>query len=301
MTGAGSATVAFGLEDGFGGSVIDTGSDGNPDYFLPFKNPSVEELSLDNALQRERDPGDVEPDGSLAQNFEGGINITGELAEPPKWHDLVFNDGGTGFIPGRMPSAKFFFGIDYLDGTAEWTAEQAITTDATINWQQGQPPTVDWTLIYGNASSGTSITPSNIQKPALGDMYAFHGLDLTIDGASVSKLQSASLSIPTNARFHRDDTRHPADAVIGAVNPTLSVQAIISGVSNLEAALGGSTPVSMLSEVSGSMAFTSGNGDTVTYNLGGMKPANYSWDQLINTDGDAQDPTEFHVSSLGVA
>ena len=301
MTGAGSATVAFGLEDGFGGSIVDSDSDGNPEYYLPFKNPTVDELSVDNALQRERDPGDVEADGSLAQNFEGGISISGELAEPPKWHELVFNDAGTGFTTGRMPSGTFFFGVDYLDGTTEWAAEQAITTDVTVNWQQGQPPTVDWTLIYGNASSNTSITPSNIQTPGISDMYAFHGLDLTIDGTTVSKLQSASLSIPTNARFHRDADRHPTDAVIGSVDTTLTTDAIFTGPSNFEAALGGTTPATMLSEVSGSMTFTNGNGTALTYNLGGMKPNNYSWNQLIDNDNDLQDPVEWHVSSLGVA
>lgn len=300
MTGAGSATVAFGVEESFGGSVA-TGDDSTKDYYLPFKNPTVDELSLDNALQRERDPGDVEPDGSLAQNFEGGVTITGELANPAAWHDLAFNAGGTGFAAGRMPSGKFFFGVDYLDGTAEWAAEQAITTDVAINWQQGQPPTVDWTLIYGTASSGTSITPSNIQTPSLGDLYAFHGLDLTIDGTAVSKLQTATLSIPTNARFHRDDTRTPADAVIGPVDPTLTVEAILSGVSNLDAALGGDTPASMLSSVSGSMAFTNGNGDSITYSLGGLKPANYSWNSLIDASTDVTDPVEFHVSSVGMA
>jgi hypothetical protein len=291
MTGAGSATVAYAVEDSYLGALEDADSDGSTDYHLPFKNPTVDELSLDNALQRE----------PIVQNFEGAATVSGELAEPPHWHDLVFNAGGTGFTSGRMPSATLFFGVDYLSGTSEWAAEGAIVTDATINWQQGQSPTASLTFIYGNATSAASITPSNIQTPAPQDLYDFHGTELTIDGTVVSKPQSIELSIPTNARFHRDDSRTPADAVIGPVNPTLTTEAILSNISNTEAALGGSTPATMLSSVSGSLAFTNDNGDSITYNLGGLKPTNYSWNSLIDPENDLTDPVEFHVSSLGVA
>jgi hypothetical protein len=299
MTSAGSAQVAYAPETKYLGALKDSDGDGTPEYFQPFKDITVGEASLDNALSRIRDPDSAEPVGSIAQNFSGALNVSGTLADQ-NWLDLVFNDGGTGFTTGRMPSSSWFLGVDYLDGTCERVAKGAVVTQADINYQQGSNVTVDLQLIYGDESKNTSLTPSNIQTPTSSDVYAGHGAELSVSGTGQTKLQSATLSLPTGARFHRGADRHPVDAVIGEVNPELTADATFTGPDTLEVAYGGTTPASMLSSVDGSLSFTNGAGTTLTFNLTGMKPNNYNWADLVSADTDLGEPTTYFIDSVGV-
>jgi len=301
MTGAGSADVAYALETEYLGSLEDSDGDGNPEYYQPGKNITVSEASLQNALTRIRDPDDPEPLTSIAQNFEGALNVSFTLAED-NWHDLVFNDGtNTGFVAGRMPSSSWFLGVDYLNGTTERVAEGAVVTEATINYQQGSNVTVDLTLIYGDESKNASITPSNIQKAPGSDVYAFHGASLTVDTVGQGeRLQSATLSIPTGARFHRGADRHPVDAVIGNVDASLSSDAIFTGPDQLELAYGGASPSSAISATTASLTFTNGAGTTIGYDLSGVKPNSYNWSDLVSGDSDLTEPIDYHVNGVSV-
>lgn len=300
MTGAGSATVAYALEQDYAGSLVDSDTDGNPEYYQPGKNITVGDASLENALQRVRDPDSAESVGSLAQNFEGALSVEFDLAGS-NWHDLVFNDGGTGFTSGVMPSSTWFLGVDYMGGTSERALSGAVVTDAAVSYEQGAPIGISLTLIYGNEEKDVAITPSNIQRPTESDVYMFHGAELTVDAAVQAKLQSAELSIPTGARFHRGADRHPLAAVIGAVEPELTTTAIYEGPEQADLAYGGSTPASMLSSVNGSLALTNGTGSTITYNLTGMKPNSYNWASLVDAENDLTEPVTYYVDSVGVA
>lgn len=301
MVSAGSATVAFAEESTYMGSLVDSDSDGTTDYYLPLKNPTLGDFQFSNNPTRERDPGDVEPDGSIAQNFEGSVSISGELATSD-WHSLVWNSGGTGFADGRMPSSTWFFGVNHLDGTHQEKVTGAVVEEATISWTQGENMTLDLSLMFGSAEGGGTITPSNIQKPALGDVQPFHGAQLDVDGTRVEKLQSWELTITTNARFHRDDSsRKPVDAVIGNVETDLSMDAIFTGPTNTDIARGGSTPASMLSSVNGTITATNGNATTLTYNLTDLYGNTVSWANLINGDEDLTQTIDWQVSGVAPA
>ncbi|RDZ61368.1 hypothetical protein C5B90_19025 [Haloferax sp. Atlit-12N] len=303
--GAGSSTVAFTPEPSFGGDP-DTGT---ATFYLPFKNPTVGEASLSNELRRLRDPDSAVSVGSLAQNFEGALSISGELSTND-WHQLVFNnDSNTGWEPGRMPSSRWYLGVDYLDGAGTGTTERelamCIVTNAQITYQQGGAVTLDLTMIYGDEPDlSTSITPSNVQKPTDSDVVAFHGFDVQVDGATVSKLQNATLQLSPNARFHRGADRHPVAAVIGDVTPTLSTTAIYSGPEAVERAYGAAaatTPADRLDSVSGAVTTTNGSGTTTTYNLTGLVPQSYNWQDLIAADSDLTEPVTYNVDDVTVA
>jgi len=57
MTGAGSATLAFGYEGSFFGSITDEDGDGSADYYKFGRDPTEQDVSLDNQLQRLHEPG----------------------------------------------------------------------------------------------------------------------------------------------------------------------------------------------------------------------------------------------------
>ncbi|ELZ96056.1 hypothetical protein C440_05682 [Haloferax mucosum ATCC BAA-1512] len=302
--GAGSSTVAFTPEPSFGADPdMETAT-----FNLPFKNPTIGEASLSNELRRIRDPDSVVSVASLAQNFQGALNISGELSTN-NWHQLVFNnDANDGFEPGRMPSSRWYLGVDYLTDQAIATSERelamCIVTDAQITYQQGGAVTLDLTMIYGDEKLSSSITPSNIQKPTDSEIVAFHGFDVQIDGVSIDKLQNATLSLSPSARFHRGTSRHPVDAVIGDVTPTLSTTGIYSGPGAVERAFGdtgATTPADRLTAVNGTVSTTNGSGTTTSYNLTGLKPQSYNWQDLVAPDTDLTDPVTYNVSNVTVS
>ncbi|ELZ84391.1 hypothetical protein C453_12631, partial [Haloferax elongans ATCC BAA-1513] len=172
-------------------------------------------------------------------------------------------------------------------------------------YQQGGAVTLDLTMIYGDEPDlSTSITPSNVQKPTDSDVVAFHGFDVSVDGATVTKLQNATLQLSPNARFHRGNGRHPVDAVIGDVTPTLSTTGIYSGPEEIERAYGSTgatTPADRLDAVNGTVTTTNGSGTTDTYNLTGLKPQGYNWQDLIAADTDLTDPVTYNINDVTVA
>ena len=294
MPGAGSATVAFAMEPEYLGEPSD------PTYYQPGKNIEVTELSLQNALQRIYDPSSPEPLESLVGNLEGAVSVTFTLTND-NWHQAVFNDADSAFESGRMPSSRWYFGVDYLDGTTERVAKGAVVTEATISYQQGEPVTVSLTLIYGDEAEEESITPSAIEKAGEGAVHNFSGTDLDVDDVGQTKLQSADLSITTNARFHRGTQRQPLDATIGGVETTLSTDAIYSGPTQMEIAYGGATPADALDAVDASLSFENALSEEIGYTLGGLKPDTYGWADLVEPDTDLTESIEYHVSSVEVA
>jgi len=296
MTGGGTATVAYTEEP----SLLTAPSSAT--YYQPGKDISIGELSLQNELARVRDPDDPEPIESVAQNFEGAINLTWTLTDY-NWHDIVFNDAGTGFTKGRPVPTRWWVGVDYIDGIAERVLKGAIVTQVTIQYQQGGKIQISINLIYGDEEFNAAITPSSITESS--DVKMWHDADLSItDVADISceKLQSVELQIDIGARFHRGGDRHPCDAIIGTVDATLSTDAIFTeaSVDRLGLAYSGSasatSPATEITETSGTLDV-----GTETYNLNGMKPNTESWASVVDPETDTADNTDYHVSSVGVA
>ena len=302
MTGAGSASVAIAHEQDLAGSLVDEDSDGNTDYYAVGRNPTLSEgPSLSNQLQRMRDAGDVEAAESVAQHVDGTVALEATVAQTvhKEIEQLVFNDGGTAFTSGRCNSASLFTGVDYLDGTAERELRGCIPLSYEVVYEEGGMTTYSLNLGYAEEKSNTSITPTSITQVSDGDSVPSHGVSLTVDGTTVSKLQGATLSIDNIARFQWGPGRVPVDAVIGAVETELTLNAIFSGPDKLKQAYGGSavsTPQDQLSSVAGSLDLSVAGNTVSTYSLPKLKPNEYSWSDLINAENNLTEDVTYHVN-----
>ncbi|WP_135852609.1 phage tail tube protein [Halorussus salinus] len=301
MTGAGTATVAFSHEQTLAGDLVDSDSDGNPDAFKTGRNPSVTELELSNALERMREDGAVEPVDSVATRLDGAVSVEAVVSKDVhgEVEKLVFNDAGSGFKSGRASSATFYLGLDFLSGTAERELSGCIPLEYSIDWENDGMVSYSLSMAYVDETTNTSITPTGITGPSDGNDVPFHGFSLSVDGASVSKLQSASLSISNIARFQWGDQRQPVDAVIENPETTLDVDAIFSGPSRMELAYGSagaSATEDSLSNVSGSIDLSAAGSAVSTYQLAKLKPDTYGWNDLVSSDTDTTDSTSFHVN-----
>lgn len=303
MTGAGSATVAYALEDSYMGALTDSDADGTPEWYQPGVNVTVGDLSLENALERIRQPNDPTPAGSREGNFEGAMSVSFTLTDT-NFHDLVFADAGTALpnSPMAAPSSTWYFAVEMPDGTVEERFPTgAIVTEAAINYQQGSEVTVDLTLIYGDESDTvTAPADADIQQPTEDQVFTWHGTTLNVDTVGQSLLQSATLSLAGLARFRRGQSRQPFDAVVDAIEPSFTTDATFTERNQLTLAYGGTSPSDTVGAVSGTLSFENGNGTSIGYNLSGLQPTNYSWSDLVAPDADLGEPIDYHVTDVGV-
>ena len=307
MTGAGSSTLLFGLEESFKGPVIDDDSSGNPSYWHFGRNPSVTDLSLENQLQRMVQAGLIQSVESVAGNLEGAFNLTAVVNTAT--HDaverVVFNDGGTGFTTGRAQSARVIAGSEYLDdagGTGEKlrALKGLIPTDYELNYTQDGLVEYSLTCLYATEDDAT--LPTDITETAGGGDAAAHSFQLDVDGTTINDLQEATLSFSNLYSFRRGPPREAIAATLARPEASLDATAIWDGPDrHLDLAYGGqgaTTPATRLSSVTATADVTVDGTTVSTYNLPAVKPDSYSWDQLIN-DGeqDTTEPVSFHVNN----
>ncbi|WP_135302640.1 phage tail tube protein [Haloarcula amylovorans] len=290
MTGAGSATLAFGKEQSFMGDLTQDGSS-NDEYWEFGRSESLTDLSLDNQLQRLDEAGAVESVESVKQNFEGAVSVDATISSDTfnDVEDLVFNDGGTAFTNGRPQSAKIYAGVDYLDGTSERELVGCIPVDFTpVSYEQGGMATFSVSFLYADENLGTSITPSGVTSVSNGTSAPFHAVSLDIDGTTVTKLQSAEITISSISRFQYGAAGPtPVDAVIADPTTELTAEAIYSGPSRLELALGGTgatSPQDSVGSVAGQVDVTIDGTSLSTYDLADITPATESWNNVISSD-----------------
>jgi len=303
MTGAGSGTLLFGLEDSFKGSVIDDDGSGNPSYWDVGRNPTIQQLSLQNQLQRMREAGQIQSVESVAQNFEGALNINAivNTATHDAVERVVFNDGGSGFTTGRAQSAQFVVGSQYLDGTGTSNKLRAlggtIPTEYTINYAQDGLLEVSLTMLYATESDASM--PTDVTRPAGGGDAAAHSFDLSIDGTSITDLQSATLSFSSLYQFRRGNPRDPIAAVLSQPEATLDATAIWDGPSRaLEQAYGSAgatTPADRLDSVSGTADITVDGTAVSTYDLPQLTPDTYDWNNVISGE-DTTEQISYHIN-----
>lgn len=300
MTGGGAASLSFVKADGF------LSIPGTPTHYLPGRNPTVQDLSLDNQLQRLRTPDNAEAVDSLAGNLDGAFAVNFAMSHDVQSdvHDVVFNDAGAGFTPGQAALSRWYVGTDYLASGSTATVERelrgCIPLEWSVSYQQGTN-TIQQQLRMGYADEqkNTSITPSTITGPTDGNDVPFHGADLSVDAATVNKLQSATLSISNISRFQRGASRTALDAVLAAPQVSLEAAAIYGGDEYLELAYGSSGSTSTqdsISNVTGSLTFEVAGNTAADYTLSKVKPNSYEWSDLIDAETDLTDPTTYHVN-----
>jgi len=305
MTGAGSATqLVFGKEQSVLGALGDSDSDGDPEYWAFGRDPSVTELDLDRQLARLRDGMSAEAVESIAGKIDGAVGIEAAVSADvhADVHDIIFNDDGTGFTPGRPAFSRIFTGVHHLDGTVNRELRGCIPLEYTLSYDE-DTETVNYTLNMGYADepeSPASIDSGNITEPSTGTTAAFHGFSLTVDGAAVEKLSTAELSITNIARYHHGNSTTPVDATIADPTVELTTDATFTSQSEdrLNLTYGGANASSIqdrMDAVTGEAGVAGASGDITTYTLPRLKPNNQSWENVLNTD-DTSDSTTYHVN-----
>jgi hypothetical protein len=291
--------VAYAVEDSY------LSLPGSPTWKQPGLDIEVSSASLENALIRARHPDTPLPQGSRAGNLEGAYNISFSQDKDQDFHELIFpKSSNTQLASGAdtAPTAAWYLSADAIDQTEERFLGGAAVESVTWNYNQGQKNTVDLTVIYGDepeVGGSYGSAPGSISQPAKDDIVMWHETDFQIDGVSVSKLQSLSLTIAGLSRFRRGQQREPVDAVVGAYEPTLSVQATLSDNTQQQLAYGSSTavePLDSIAETNCTLIFDIAS----NLNVIGVQPNSFDWAQLVNEE-DVQDPTEYHVKEVSVA
>jgi hypothetical protein len=298
MTGAGSATAAFVKEDSFQTEPAD------PTYYLPGRNLTIEDIELQNLLERLRDPDAVEAIESIAGRIEGAFAANWAVSADTHEHvrDIVFNDAGTGFTSGAAATSAWYLGVDYLSGTAQRALSGVVPTEYSLSYDgDANTITASLTALYADETKATSITPTSITGPTNDSTVPFHGWSLDVDGATVQKLQSATLSVSNIARYITGPERTPLDAVIAAPESSLSFNAVFDGPDHIDLAYGGGgTSVSSTQDtveaVPGTLTLSQGGSPVATYSLPQIKPDSYNWSDLVNGDNDLTEDVQAHVN-----
>lgn len=288
------------------------GSPADSDYKTPGLDCVVEDVRIENALRRMRTPGDPETTEALAGNFSGAITVSFTLGNP-WWMNHVFGGEPTAggessapytyewaIQPGEVQSSRWYTGIDYSAATAERELMGVVFTDMQVNLQAGEPVEVVLTGFYGDEQKNASLTPGS-QPSEQATPLRFHGGSLSIpDATAVNRVKAASLSLSTRARAQTDMSRHPVAAVMGAVETTLDVTDVVTDTDQLELAYGGSSaPDGAVDGASAAtLELTSPDTTAMTFDLSGVTPDAYSWEQWGDLDADAVENTSYVVNSI---
>lgn len=300
MTSAGSATVAYAIEDSFATLP------GTPTWYQPGENLSVDTASLDRALNRARQPDDPRPDGSREGNREVALSLSFSMTDT-NWHPLVF--AGTSALASSAslaPTATFYLAAETLPGTEERFIQGAAVESFTLNYNQGEDVTVDLTIIGAQEidadDAGSPSVPGSISTPSKDDIATFAGFDFDLNGSQLStKLQSVSLEVSGMARFRRGQQQTAVDAVIGAYEPSLTVEATLEDSTQRQLAYGtsGATqPQDTVDSSSGTITVANPAGTLTTYSLSSLQPTSYDWSSLVAAEEDITEPVDYHLTDI---
>lgn len=295
MTGAGSGAVAFTTESSFLTEVTD------PTYRHPGHDPVVQDLELQRALERQRKPGQVFADESVAGNLEGAfaIEFTLDPDQQEHVHDIVFNSTAPyALVPGRASTSRWYTGVDYIGGTAERVLLGCAPLDYTVRYTQGGSIRVEVAFLYADEEFNATLSPSNIDE-ATGAPGRWHGMDLTLGGTLQSNENSVTLSLSNLSRFQRGSQKRPVEAVVGAAQADLSVDTTITEADQLELAYGGGGQTATsktMDSVAGSLELSAAGSTVTTYTLDALTPDRYAWGDLLNDEADTAERIDFYVT-----
>lgn len=298
MTGAGGASLAFRREDnGFLQSPSTT-----PDWTQPGVNCTLGDVTLENQQQRNRQPDQATPTGSKNQNIAGTMTVSFDLTDT-NWHDLVFgaNNSKLSAKGKQAPTAQWWISAD-LDGSTESRSiAGAAVVDATLNYNAGGNWRVELTIEFADEPDSIS-EPSTIVQPTEDQVFAHHGTTFEPTELGQQSLQSMSLSMPNLAHRREYQSRKARDFVVGAIEPSASIEALYEDNSAQQAAYGGTAPVDgdVDSVQDADVVLENANGTTITYRMHTLDPQSYSWNGLISAEENHTQSEEFHVADVEV-
>jgi hypothetical protein len=303
MTSAGAAEVLFSEEDTF------TTLPGTPTWYQPGENLTVESASLDRALNRARSPDDPRPSGSREGNREVALSVSFSVTDT-NWHPLVFaGSSALASSASLAPTSSWYLSADTLGGEEERFIQGAAVESFSLNYSQGEDVTVDLTLIGAEEvdadDEDSPSVPSSPVTPSKDDIATFAGFDFDLNGSQLStKLQSVTLEVSGMARFRRGQQQTAVDAVVGAYEPSLSVEATLEDGTQRELAYGtsGATqPQDTVDSSAGEITVANPGGTVATYTLSDLQPTSYSWNALVEAESDITEPVDYHLTDVAHA
>jgi hypothetical protein len=287
------------------------GSPSDSDYKVTGQDQTLEDLTIENALQRLRNlSSDVKE--TIATTFEGAISVSGVVTEDTAWllnHTLGQEPTQTGSGPytyewepvdyGTVQAARFYVGLNHLGGYAERALKGVCFPQVDFENPEDGPATYTFTGFFADEELGTSVTPGSAPETT-SDAFVFHGGNLDIDSTTQTLMESATLSIQTGIRGLRGWERKFSNAVIGAQEHTLSPSKIVEETDLLTKSYGNSQAPATSSGVDSVPAeLTLGNGDqTLVFDLPRVTANSHSWEGIGDAANDASDSVELYVDAL---
>jgi hypothetical protein len=309
MTGAGSVShFCFAKEqptaDGedLPGDLVDSDSDGTPEYYGWGRNATIADLTLNRQADRLNDPTEVESVESTPGKLEGTLTVEGTVSDlQTHLHDIIFSDG-SGFTSGQPPLSRVFLGVSHIDGSVGRELRGCVPQEYSLSFDD-DTSTVTYSLTLGFAmepDTPSTIDPSNITTASTGETAPFHGFSFSLDSATVSKLSTCELTISNISRYHYGPNQEPVDATIAKPEVEVSATAIFTSGSadRLELAYGGSGASSLqsdLSSVNGEIDVQGPSGSLASYTLPSVALNEQSWENVISEE-DTTDSVTGHVN-----
>lgn len=293
-----------------------TGTPTMTDYLALGANPTVEDVSLQNSLQRNRYPDDPQAVSAIEQTFEGAVSVSWDLTES-WWLNHHFGTeptaGGETAAPYTytwtytdylVQSARLFVGLQTgASAYAERVLKGVVFPQLDVSLTEGGPVRISATGWYADEESNTALTPGAIVGKDATPMQ-FHGGSISIPATNtIAKPREATLSLDAGTRPQRDMTRKPVDAVVGPVETTLTLQDVVTNTDQLTLAYGNSTaPATPVGGVSGAadgeLYFSAGANQELTFDMTGVTPNTYNWANVADWDADTLEDTEFFVDQV---
>ena len=299
----GHEVIAYTQESDYMGAVDTT----TAVFETPGADVTASEISLDNAAQRIRVPGQANPYATVFHNFEGALSISGTLTTGnTSWLQNVMAASASPytFQIGQASSARWYLGVDPGAGVAERELMGVVFPQCNISVEQDDEATFELTGVYGDEQRNSTLTQGSPIQPT-GDPLVFHGGDLSIPSAtSLMLMQSATVSLNSQARLQRGWDRHPADAVMGGHESEVEFERIYKAADDLAGLAYGSTgssaPQDYPTAASGTLDLTAPSG-SMTITLGGLVPSEYSWNNAGNVNEDMMEGGTFIVNNPSIA
>jgi len=304
MTGAGSTSeFLFAFEDSFKGTPTDSDSSGTPETYEVGQDPIINEQTLERTMGRFRTPGDAEPTESITEQLEGRLSFEAIVSSDvhAQVEQLVFNSGGTSLTTGRPQSARLYVSSDYLDGTEDRAFIGCVADEYSVEYQENGMVRFSLSMRYANEERDITIPTGEVTRVTTGSSSPHHDFSLSLDGAAVTKLNSASLTLSNLYRFHYgpEDGPEPVDATLADPQPTLDMTAVFDTEAYADDIYGGSattTPDDTISSFSGTATIGALGTTVSTYNLSSVKPISRQMENLIAADTDTTQALSFHVN-----
>jgi len=297
----GPATIAFGYEGEYANSLVDSDSDGTPEYYEPGTNLTITDAELTNVLTDINLPDEAEPVESIAQDLEGAFGLEGTISSDTFSNllETVFNDGGVRFAQGLASSSRWFLGIDHWAETAERELFGFSPTDFSINYQRGESPTWSMSGFYSHEEYNTSISPTDITRATEGSTVPSHGIELTLDTNVQAELQSCTLTASSISRPERGPGRRPLNAVSAGPTVTFDATVLFRNSNHIETAYGmdaATEPQSSVESISGSLTFSESGSVVSDLSMPTLDPETYSWADLLTDESSLAENMSMRVN-----